>query len=105
MDTSFGYDKILNDVPLKEFEIHESTRIKNDMEKMINNAQDLTCLEKGDCILLLRSFKWNVNKMNDVYYDDPERYLSKAGTQFRDIDPPEEIECEICCETSKRVAV
>ena len=88
------------DLGLKPFEVRETTKIDDDMKKVINNAVDLTCLERGDCILLLKSFKWNVNKMNDVYYDDSEKYLLKAGTQFREIDPPEEIECEICCDTT-----
>ena len=90
------------EVAIKPFEVRESARIDQDMKKVINNAVDLTCLPKGDCILLLRSFKWNVSKMNDVYYDDSERYLQRAGTQFREDDPPEEVECEICCETTTK---
>ena len=69
-------------------------RIDEEMKRNIREISDLTCLPKGDCILLLRSFKWNVSKMNDVYYDDSERYLQRAGTQFREDDPQEEIECE-----------
>ena len=94
-----SFDDYGNDT-IQEYSIVDSITINKQMEKLFNETADLTCLDKGDSILLLKSFKWNVSKMNDVYYDDSEKYLKKAGTQFREDDPPEEIECEICFETT-----
>ncbi|KAL7721371.1 RBR-type E3 ubiquitin transferase [Entamoeba marina] len=60
---------------LKPFEIKESSKIDSEMKRMIEDTANFTCLSQGDSCLLLRYFKWNVNKMNDLYYDDPDKYL------------------------------
>lgn len=98
MMSSLDFD---DDMPLSEFEIKDPLSITKEIEKIIRDAEEVTCLPKGDTILVLRYFKWIVSRMNDVYYDDPDKYLALAHTQFSESEPPEEIECEICCDTVK----
>ncbi|BFU21290.1 zinc finger protein, putative [Entamoeba histolytica HM-1:IMSS-B] len=89
---------------MKPFEIKESCKIDQEMQKLLKDVCDFTCLGEGDCSLLLRHFKWNVNKMNDVYFDDPDKYLVLSGTKMPERDPPKgKVTCDVCYEEVNEV--
>ena len=46
--------------------------------RQLKTAQDMTALEEGWCLLLLREFKWDVEKLSD-YFQDTEKYRKKIG--------------------------
>merc|ERR1719336_2525695 len=54
-----------------------------DIDKAVQHKVDVLAdelsLEKRKCLLLLRKYKWNANKIIDVYFTDPEKILVGAG--------------------------
>ncbi|ELP87440.1 ankyrin repeat and ibr domain containing protein, putative [Entamoeba invadens IP1] len=97
LSASTDFDEV--DTQLKKYEIKPSSKIDEEINKTISQAMENTCLSQGDSILLLRSFKWNLNKMNDVYYDDQDKYLARAGTSFSSCEEPTAVTtCPVCYE-------
>jgi ariadne-1 len=50
-------------------------------------------------LLLLRRYKWNSNRINDVYFTNPEKILGEAGVCMDPHDPARksgEMECQVC---------
>ncbi|KAL7721354.1 RBR-type E3 ubiquitin transferase [Entamoeba marina] len=92
-------DFFSNDTGLKPFEIKESSKIDSEMKRMIEDTANFTCLSQGDSCLLLRYFKWNVNKMNDLYYDDPDKYLELSHIEVNGKEPEKgPTTCDVCYE-------
>jgi len=70
--------------------------------KVQNLAEELS-LEERKCLLLLRKYKWNSNKIIDVYFNEPEKILVGAGvciepkkSVITEQNKNDELECEIC---------
>ena len=50
-----------------------------EQRKLIQNVQDLTEVESHVARQLLQQMKWNFETVAELYFEDPEKLLSKAG--------------------------
>ena len=50
-----------------------------EQHKLIENVQDLTAVESHVARQLLQEMKWNYESVAELYYEDTEKLLSKAG--------------------------
>ena len=50
-----------------------------EQQELIRNVQDLTAVEGHISRQLLQEMKWSYESVAEVYYEDPERLLAKAG--------------------------
>lgn len=75
-DDTYEIDIQPSDYKLKFITIEDVHKV---IEKKVEKIQELTKLEKDHCLLLLKYFKWNIEKLESDYFSDTQLYLIKSG--------------------------
>ena len=103
-------NKVPYDIKIKECNIFlRAGEILQEREKMISEICEKLFLKRGDAILAMIYYKWNVDKLDD-WYENIEENKAKAGIDLSKIIdkklkeegiPSDEDYCLICEEKKK----
>ena len=61
-----------------------SDSIAKEQRTSIEAVMDLTELDTSSSRLLLQQMRWNYEKLAELYFEDPDALLSKAGAVVRE---------------------
>ncbi|KAH3760423.1 ubiquitin-protein ligase [Pelomyxa schiedti] len=66
------------------------------LHSLVESCTKVTSLPFGQCVLVLKSFKWNQERMMEAFFEDPERILSKLGLPAEMLLPSGFGSCGVC---------
>lgn len=84
-----------------EYQPHSISDIRQTQETQIAHVAAVCDIDPSHAAILLRHYRWNKERVIELYMDDPERTLKKAGIAGDDsrecrIQYVPGFECEIC---------
>lgn len=86
-----------------DFRALSANDVKSEQDKQINEVSSILGRSSEQCAILLRHFKWQKERLIEIYMDGPEQVLEESGLgQDYNISPRLEkvagFECGICCD-------
>ncbi|KAI5814870.1 hypothetical protein BZA77DRAFT_93298 [Pyronema omphalodes] len=86
-----------------DFRALSANDVKNEQDKQINEVSSILGRSAEQCAILLRHFKWQKERLIEIYMDGPEQVLEESGLgQDYNASPRLEkvagFECGICCD-------
>jgi len=84
-----------------EYTIIPTTKIEEEINNQIKEAQDLLNLPEEYAALVLQHFKWNMEAVTEKFYDNPEQCVADAGavlntSSIKELPPDKLVECLVC---------
>lgn len=86
----------------QDYEVLPIIKLFSELQDIVTEIKNLTYLENGWCLLLLRQFKWDKEYLKEEYYNKMEEYQKRVGFS-PNLENPKNFQrgvlgtCEVCC--------
>jgi len=89
---------LANKNALSGYSVRSLEEIQETIDKLITDVSESLNVSMGDAVVLLRHFKWDMNKLSDEWWQDPDSVARKAGVvkKAKKSQRSKDVSCPVC---------